>query len=78
MYIKTVLVVFVYSARPSDPTFVEVKKYQRQEMKVDDTKEKYFDVYHPEEVENMINTQRRVLHIMRNNKMKLIFDTDLH
>ena len=42
------------------PTFVEVKKYQREEMKVDDTKEQvYFDEYRPEELENIIDTQRK-------------------
>ena len=50
----------------NDPTFVEVKKYQREEMKVDDTKEQvYFDEYHPEELENIINTQRKVIHYMK-------------
>ena len=64
----------IFIFRPSvhnDPTFVEVKKYQREEMKVDDTKEQvYFDEYRPEELENIINTQRKVIHYMKNIKMK--------
>ena len=35
-------------------------------MKVDDTKEQvYFDEYRPEELENIINTQRKVIHYMK-------------
>ena len=56
--------IFIFSPSVhNDPTFVEVKKYQREEMKVDDTKEQvYFDEYRPEELENIINTQRKVIH----------------
>ena len=43
-------------------------------MKVDDTKEQvYFDEYRPEELENIINTQRKVIHYMKNTKMKKLY-----
>ena len=58
----------------NDPTFVEVKKYQREEMKVDDTKEQvYFDEYRPEELESIINTQRKIINYMKNTKMKKLY-----
>ena len=58
----------------NDPTFLEVKKYQREETKVSDETERiYFDEYHPEELENIINTQRKVIHYMKNNKMKKLY-----
>ena len=59
--------IFIFSPSVhNDPTFVEVKKYQRKEMKVDDTKEQvYFDEYRPEELDNIINTQRKVTHYMK-------------
>ena len=67
--------IFIFSPSVhNDPTFVEVKKYQREEMKVDDTKEQvYFDEYRPEELENIINTQRKVIHYMKNTKMKKLY-----
>ena len=67
--------IFIFSPSVhNDPTFVEVKKYQREEMKVDDIKEQvYFDEYRPEELENIINTQRKVIHYMQNTKMKKLF-----
>ena len=67
----------IFTFSPSvhnDPTFVEVKKYQREEMKVSDETEKiYFDEYHPEELENITNTQRKVIHYLKNNKMKKLY-----
>ena len=43
-------------------------------MRVDDTKEQvYFDEYRPEELENSINTQRKVIHYMKNTKMKKLY-----
>ena len=64
--------IFIFS--PSvhiDPTFVEVKKYQKDQMKVDDDKEKlYYDTCQPEELEGIINTQRRIIHYMQEQKMK--------
>ena len=67
--------VFIFSPSVhNDPTFVEVKKYQREEMKVDDTKEQvYFDEYRPEELENIIDTQRKIIHYMKNTKMKTLY-----
>ena len=67
--------IFIFSPSVhNDPTFVEVKKYQREEMKVDDTKEQvYFDEYRPEELENIIDTQRKIIHYMKNTKMKKLY-----
>ena len=43
-------------------------------MKVYDTKEQvYFDEYRPEELDNIINTQRTVVHCMINTKMKKFY-----
>ena len=40
-------------------------------MKVDDEKEKlYYDTYQPEELEEIINTQRKIIHYMKEQKMK--------
>ena len=52
--------IFIFSPSVhNDPTFVEVKKYQKDNMKVDDEKEKlYYDTCQPEELEEIINTQR--------------------
>ena len=67
--------VFIFSPSVhNDPTFVEVKKYQREEMKVDDTKEQvYFDEYRPEELDNIIDTQRKIIHYMKTTKMKKLY-----
>ena len=64
MFIEIVLVVYLSSV-PSvntDPTFVEVKKYIRKDLKVDDTKEQvYFEHYNPEELERVIDTQTKII-----------------
>ena len=40
-------------------------------MKVDDEKEElYYDTYQPEELEEIINTQRKIIHYMKEQKMK--------
>ena len=40
-------------------------------MKVDNEKEKlYYDTYQPEELEEIINTQRKIVHYMKEQKMK--------
>ena len=59
--------VFIFSPSVhNDPTLLEFKKYQREEMKVDDTKEQVdFDDYHPEDLENIFDTQRKVTHYMK-------------
>ena len=64
--------IFIFSPSVhNDPTFVEVKKYQKDNMKVDDEKEKlYYDTYQPEELEEIINTQRKIIHYMKEQKMK--------
>ena len=44
---------------------------QKDNMKVDDEKEKlYYDTYQPEELEEIINTQRKIIHYMKEQKMK--------
>ena len=64
--------IFIFSPSVhNDPTFVEVKKYQKDNMKVDDEKEKlYYDTYQPEELEEIINTQRKIIHYMKEQKLK--------
>ena len=40
-------------------------------MKVDDEKEKlYYDTYQPEELEEILNTQRQIIHYMKEQKTK--------
>ena len=65
--------IFIFSPSVHNgPTFVEVKKYQKDNMKVDDEKEEklYYDTYQPEELEEIINTQRKIIHYMKEQKMK--------
>ena len=63
--------IFIFSPSVhNDPTFVEVKKYQKDNMKVDDEKVKlYYDTYQPEELEEIINTQRKIIHSMKEQKI---------
>ena len=63
--------IFIFSPSVhTDPTFVEVKKYIRKEMKVDDKKEEiYFEHYNPEELQ-VIDTQTKVITYMKNHKLK--------
>ena len=43
-------------------------------MKVDDTKEQVnFHEYRPEELETISNTQRKIIHYMKNTKMKKLY-----
>lgn len=53
--------IFIFSPSVhTDPTFVEVKKYVKDDMKVDDTKETiYFEHYNPEELQQVIDTQTK-------------------
>jgi hypothetical protein len=64
--------IFIFSPSVhTDPTFVEVKKYIRKEMKVDDKKEDiYFEHYNPEELQQVIDTQTKVITYMKNSKLK--------
>ena len=64
--------IFIFSPSVhTDPTFVEVKKYIRKEMNVDDKKEEiYFEHYNPEELQKVIDTQTKVISYMKNHKLK--------
>ena len=64
--------IFIFSPPVhNDPTFVEVKKCQKDQMKVDDEKDKlYYDTYQPEELDEIINTQRKIMHYMQEQTMK--------
>ena len=71
--------IFIFSPSVhNDPTFVEVKKYQKDNTKVDDEKEKlYYDTNQPEELEEIINTQRKIIHYMKEQKMKKLHSYSL-
>eukprot|EP00438_Fugacium_kawagutii_P028406 Skav208340 [mRNA] locus=scaffold5193:47648:48400:+ [translate_table: standard] len=64
--------IFIFSPSVhTDPTFVEVKKYIRSHMKVDDKKEYiFFEHYNPEELEKMKNTQTKIITYMKDHKLK--------
>ncbi|MCV6598954.1 MAG: hypothetical protein OIF36_00510, partial [Alphaproteobacteria bacterium] len=64
--------IFIFSPSVNtDPTFVEVKKYIRKEMKVDDTKEQlYYEHYNPEELERVIDTQTKIITYMKDHNIK--------
>ena len=63
--------IFIFSPSVhTDPTFVEVKKYIRNGLKVDDTKEDiYFQHYSPEELERVIETQTKIVTYMKDHKL---------
>ena len=67
----------VYIFSPSihaDPAFCEVKKYQREVMKVDDTKEDlYFEGFNPADLQKILDTQKRVVEFQKKNKEKKLF-----
>ena len=67
--------IFIFSPSVhSDPTFNEVKKYIRNEMKVDDKKEKiYFPDYDPDELNQVIETQRKIIDYMKDHKMNKLY-----
>ena len=54
--------IFIFSPSVNtDPTFVEAKKYVRENMKVDDKKEKlYYEEYNAEELAQVIDTQTKI------------------
>ena len=64
--------IFIFSPSVhNDLTLVEVKKHHKDNMKVDDEKEKlYYDTYQPEELEEIIGAQRMIIHYMEEQKMK--------
>ena len=63
--------IFIFSPSVhTDPTFVEVKKYIRNGLKVDDSKEDiYFEHYNPEELERVIETQTKIVTYMKDHKL---------
>ena len=67
--------VFVFS--PSievDQTWQAVKEYQRNTMHVDDKTEKlYFDHYDPADLENIIETQHKIILKMKQRKLTKLF-----
>ena len=64
--------IFIFSPSVhNDPTFTEVKKYIRDELHVDDEKEKiYFDNYNPSDLENVIERQKKIINYMKSKKIK--------
>jgi hypothetical protein len=67
----------IYIFSPSihvDQTWAEVKKYQKQEMLVDETKEQlYFDHYNSDDLQNIIDTQHKVILKMKERKQTKLF-----
>ena len=63
--------VFIFSPSVhTDPTFVEVKKYVKNQMHVDDKKEQvYFEHYNPEELDKVIDTQTKIITYMKDHKI---------
>ena len=64
----------VYIFSPSihaDPAFYEVKKYQKDVMKVDDTKEDlYFEGFNPSDLQKILERQKKSLSFKRTTKKK--------
>ena len=67
--------IFIFSPSVNtDPTFVEVKKYVRDNMKVDDKKEKlYYEEYNAEELAQVIDTQTKIITYMKDHDMKKLY-----
>jgi hypothetical protein len=66
----------IYIFSPSidiDSTWSPVKKYQSEIMKVDEKDKLYFDSYNPNELENIIDTQHKVIKLMKENKRNKLF-----
>ena len=58
----------------TDPTFYEVKKYQREVMKVDDTKEDlYFEGFNIADLQKILEQQKKVIEYQKKNKQKELF-----
>ena len=66
--------IFIFSPSVNtDPTFVEVKKYVRENMKLDDKKEKlYYEEYNAEELAQVIDTQTKIITYMKDHDMNLM------
>ena len=71
--------IFIFSPSVNtDPTFVEVKKYVRENMKVDDKKEKlYYEEYNAEELAQVIDTQTKIITYMKDHDMKKIYSISI-
>ena len=67
--------IFIFSPSVNtDPTFVEVKEYVRENMKVDDKKETlYYEEYNAEELAQVIDTQTKIITYMKDHDMKKIY-----
>ena len=63
--------IFIFSPGVhTDPTFVEVKKYVKNHLKVDDSKEKiHFQHYNAQELEEVIDTQTKIITYMKAHKL---------
>ena len=72
MFIEIQLQEYLYSASVhNDRTFTEVQKYIRDELHVDDAKEQvYFDNYNPNDLENVIERQKKIISYMKSKKIK--------
>ena len=58
----------------SDPAFYDVKKYQKEVMKVDDTKEDlYFEGFNPSDLQKILDRQKKVIEFQKNNKENSLF-----
>ena len=68
----------IYIFSPSievDSTWLPVKQYIEKDMNVQNTKEEpiYFDHYDPQNLNNIIDTQHKVIDYMKNRNIKNIF-----
>ena len=58
----------------SGPALYEVKKYQKEVMKVIDTKEDlYFEGFNPSDLQKILERQKKVIEFQKNNKEKDLF-----
>ena len=64
--------IFIFSPSvQNDPTFTEVKKYIKDELYMDDEKlQIYFDNYNPNDLENIIERQKKIINYMKSKKIK--------
>ena len=67
--------IFIFSPSVhTDPAFFEIKKYIKEVMKVDDTKEQlYFTDYNPSDLQNILDTQHKVIEYQKKNKYTNLF-----
>lgn len=64
--------IFIFSPSVhTDPTFVEVKKYVKDKLQVDENKEDiYFEHYNPDDLQKVIDTQTKIIKYMKDHNMK--------